>query len=57
MDTLARLLTISMDVILLVGAALVILVALYLFARAVAQGQGALVGVKKMWSVLWKNMP
>jgi hypothetical protein len=57
MDALARLLTTSGELVLLGGAAVVIPIALYLFARSVANGEGALIGVKKMWSTLWKNMP
>jgi hypothetical protein len=57
MDALVRLLTTSGELVLLSAAAVVILIALYLFARSVANGEGALTGVKKMWSTLWRNMP
>jgi len=57
MDTLKRLFAASGDLLILGGAVIVIVVALYVFARSIAEGQGALVGFKKMWGVLWRNMP
>jgi hypothetical protein len=43
--------------IIIVGSVVVILVALYVLARSIAEGEGAVVGFKKMWSTIWKNMP
>jgi len=57
MDALTRLITASVDVLILGVAIVVIFLALYVFARSIAEGQGAIAGFKKMWSVLWNNMP
>ena len=57
MDLVTRLFTSSFELFVLVGAVVVILIALYAFARSIAEGQGAIVGFKKMWGVIWRNMP
>jgi hypothetical protein len=45
------------DLLILIGAVVVLVIALYVFARSIAEGRGAMVGLKKMWSVIWKNTP
>ena len=45
------------DALTLVGSLVVLLTALYVLGAAIARGQDVAAGLKKMWSVIWKNMP
>ena len=45
------------DLVMAVGAVVVVLVAIFLFLKAVTKGEGVANGIKKLWSTLWKYLP
>jgi hypothetical protein len=40
-----------------VGAIVVVASAVILFVRHLARGEGLIVGAKRFWGMLWRNLP
>jgi len=45
------------DTLVIVSVVAVLVVALYVFAKSIGEGEGSIAGLRRMWSVIWKNMP
>jgi hypothetical protein len=57
MEPLTHLVRAFDGLVLVVGAIVVVASAVILFVRHLARGEGLIVGAKRFWGMLWRNLP